>query len=124
MLSEQAAYVLREIRSGARTDDQLAHLCARLLDADGLAVSLVVDRGHTELVWCHGNASAEFEDLQFTVGEGPGPEALVSGRTVRVPDLAQVRPERWPALLGALDGLPVRAVFAFPWTLAPSRSGW
>ncbi|GHB77555.1 GAF domain-containing protein [Streptomyces xanthochromogenes] len=123
MLSEQAAKVLGELRAGNRTDEQLAEICADLLNADGLAVSLVLDMGHTELVWCHGTASAQFEDLQFTLGEGPGPDALASGHPVRVPDLAEVRPGRWPALLGALDGLPVRAVFAFPLGLGAIQVG-
>ncbi|AYG79128.1 hypothetical protein DWB77_01238 [Streptomyces hundungensis] len=123
MVSERAAKVLRELRSDAHTDDQLAALCARLLDAEGLAVSLVLDRGHTELVWCHGTVSARLEDLQFTLGEGPALDALTFGRPVQVPELAQVRTGRWPALLAALDGLPVRAVFAFPLVLGAITVG-
>ena len=74
--------------------------------------------------WCGITAPALRSSKTFsTLGEGPGPDALASGRPVRVPDLARVRPGRWPALLGAPKGLPVRAVFAFPLGLGAIQIG-
>ncbi|MDJ0342314.1 GAF and ANTAR domain-containing protein [Streptomyces sp. H10-C2] len=120
MISDRMADVLRGLRS---VDGVLAAECAELLGADGVAVSLVVEGGVTELVWCSSGVSSGFEELQFTLGEGPGPDALRSGVMVLEPDLPAVRSDRWPALLPAADLLPVRAVFCFPLGAGAIRVG-
>ncbi|MEU2789997.1 GAF domain-containing protein [Streptomyces sp. NPDC007100] len=90
-------------------------LCAHVLGVDGVAVSLTVNGGLGELLWCTpDSASARLEDLQFTMGQGPGPEAAASGRVVLAADLAQIPGDRWPALLPEAEALGVRAVFCFP----------
>ena len=53
------------------------------------------------------------EDRQFTLGEGPGLDATVSGVPVLVPDLDASR-GRWPEFVRAATDLGVHAVFAFP----------
>lgn len=121
MVSKRMADALRQLRSGTARD--LAAVCAQALDIDGLAVSLVLEGDHTELVWCSGAASADFEDLQHTMGEGPGPEAIRTGRLVQVTDLRRVRADRWPALLSALDGQAIGSVFCFPLAIGAIRLG-
>ncbi|MEU9187599.1 GAF and ANTAR domain-containing protein [Streptomyces sp. NPDC048484] len=88
--------------------------CARALDVDGVAVSVTVGGGSNELLWSTPGASTRLEDLQFTLGEGPGPEAAVSGEAVSVPDLTREPAGRWPALLPEALSLRIRAVFCLP----------
>lgn len=107
------AEVLRSLRLGGAGDP--AQACARALGADGLALSLLVGADRTaELLWCHPELSARFDELQFTLGEGPGPDAVRTGSPVVEPDLDRVRAERWPALLPAARDLGVTGVCCFP----------
>lgn len=57
--------------------------------------------------------AAGLEDLQLTVGEGPGLSAVTAGTPVLVPDLA-VATARWPAFAPGALALGAAAVFAFP----------
>lgn len=57
--------------------------------------------------------AAGLEDLQLTVGEGPGLSAVTAGTPVLVPDLA-VTAARWPAFTPGALALGAAAVFAFP----------
>ncbi len=100
-----------------------AAAAAGALGVDGLAVSLVSAGEVTELLWCTDDATRQFEDLQLTLGEGPGPEAARTGAMVWVTDLAQVSARRWPALAPETPGLSVRAVFCFPMTIGAIKVG-
>ncbi|MFJ7272635.1 ANTAR domain-containing protein [Streptomyces sp. NPDC099050] len=113
MISDRMAEVLRglERRDGTHQVADVTAAGAAALGVDALAVSLLTG-DVTEPLWCSDETSQHFEDLQFTLGEGPGPDTLRSGAMVLVPDLAQVRPDRWAAL--AAESTPVRAVFCFP----------
>jgi len=116
------AEVLRSLRLGEVGDP--APVCARALGAAGVALSLLVGAERTaEPLWYHPDLSARFEELQFTLGEGPGPDAVRTGSPVLEPDLARVRPERWPALLPAARELGVRGVCCFPLGIGAIRVG-
>ncbi|MYV54497.1 ANTAR domain-containing protein [Streptomyces sp. SID3212] len=122
MISDGMAEVLRTLGLGG--DKDLAAACVKALGVDGVAVSLLLDDGPlVEPLWCHPGSSARFEELQFTFGEGPGPEAVRTGVVVLEPDLTRVRPERWPALLPAALATPVRGVFCFPLGIGAIRLG-
>lgn len=116
------AEVLRSLRLGEGGDP--AQACARALGAEGVALSLLVGADRTaEPLWCHPELSARFEELQFTLGEGPGPEAVRTGSPVLEPDLDRVRPERWPVLLPAARDLGVQGVCGFPLGIGAIRVG-
>ena len=116
------AEVLRSLRLGEGGDP--AQACARALGAAGVALSLLVGDDRTaEPLWCHPELSARFEELQFTLGEGPGPEAVRTGLPVLEPDLERVRPERWPVLLPAARDLGVAGVCGFPLGIGAIRVG-
>ncbi len=116
------ADVLRSLRLGEVEDP--ARLCARALGAEGVALSLLVGADRTaEPLWHYPELSARFEELQFTLGEGPGPDAVRSGSPVLEPDLAWVRAERWPVLLPAARGLGVHGVCCFPLGIGAIRIG-
>ncbi|MFG3254159.1 ANTAR domain-containing protein [Streptomyces sp. NPDC048172] len=87
---------------------------ARVLGVDGVAVSLAAGDRQSELVWSTPGVSARLDDLQFTLGEGPGVEALQSLSLVLEHDLGRVPRSRWPMLLPELTALAVGAVFCFP----------
>lgn len=91
--------------------------CARVLGMDYVVVSLVVEDRATEQLWASGETSASFDDLQFTLGEGPGPDTLRTSRPVLEQDVTAISGERWPALLPAVSHLPIRAVFCLPLSL-------
>ncbi|ONI91885.1 hypothetical protein ALI144C_00445 [Actinosynnema sp. ALI-1.44] len=57
--------------------------------------------------------AAGLEELQLTVGEGPGLSAVTGGVPVMVPDLA-LATARWPAFASGALALGAAAVFAFP----------
>jgi hypothetical protein len=57
------------------------------------------------------------EDLQFTLGEGPGVDAYRQNRPVVEPDLEDPLTPRWPAFTPHALTAGVRAVFSFPLSL-------
>ncbi|RPF34637.1 GAF and ANTAR domain-containing protein [Streptomyces sp. TLI_185] len=122
MISDGMADLLRTLRRGETGDPGRA--CARVLGAHGVALSLLLDGGRmTEPLWCHPELSARFEELQLTLGEGPGPDAVRTGTPVVEPDLDRVRSERWPALLPAARELGVHGVCCFPLGIGAIRVG-
>ncbi|MBT2508476.1 ANTAR domain-containing protein [Streptomyces sp. ISL-98] len=125
MISDRMVGVLRLLQSddGSGQVADVAAAGAAALGVDGLAVSLVTEGDLTELLWCSDAATRRFEDLQLTLGEGPGPDAARTGAMVWVPDLAGVRLARWPALAMEAPGLPARAVFCFPMGIGAIRTG-
>ncbi|WP_328439149.1 ANTAR domain-containing protein [Streptomyces sp. NBC_00457] len=122
MISDGMAEVLRSLHRGEADDP--AQACARALGAEGVTLSLLVGaKRSAEPLWCHPELSARFEELQFTLGEGPGPDAVRVGSPVVEPDLDRVRPERWPALLPAARELGVHGVCSFPLGIGAIRIG-
>ncbi|MFF4257628.1 ANTAR domain-containing protein [Streptomyces sp. NPDC001663] len=122
VISDGMAEVLRLLRLDGPGDP--APSWARALGAEGVALTLLVGAGRTpEPLWCHPELSARFEELQFTLGEGPGPEAIRTGSPVLEPDLARVRSERWPALLPTAWELGVYGVCCFPLGIGAIRVG-
>jgi hypothetical protein len=122
VISDGMAGLLRSLRLGEVGDP--AEACARVLGAEAVALSLLVGAGRTaEPLWCRPGLSARFEELQFTLGEGPGPDAARTGTPVVEPDLDRVRPERWPILLPAARELGVHGVWCFPLGVGAIRVG-
>ena len=122
VISDGMAEVLRRLHLDAPGDPAAAW--ARVLGAEGVALTLLVGAEQTpEPLWCHPGLSARFEELQFTLGEGPGPEAVRTGWPVLEPDLDRVRPERWPALIPAATKLGVQGVCCFPLGIGAIRVG-
>jgi hypothetical protein len=97
-----------------------AHAVA-VLGVDGLCAGLGTGPAGIVMAWSHGVVSVELEELQFTLGEGPGPDAS-TGIPVLIPDLADTR-GRWPALVPAALALGVRAMFALPLRMGTANVG-
>ncbi|MGW0667570.1 GAF and ANTAR domain-containing protein [Streptomyces sp. NPDC002746] len=115
MLSPEMTEILRVLHLDAAAS--LGDGCVAVLGMDHLVVSLAVEGRITEQLWSSGETGASFEDLQFTLGEGPGPDALRTGQAALEQDVTAMGPGRWPALLPAMAALPIRAVFCLPLAL-------
>ena len=100
---------------GGGAADRLCAACVELLGVDGAALSLA-SGGAFYSVGLAGTGIGPVEELQFTLGEGPCLDAVSSSAPVLAADLNDTH--RWPALVGALAGSGVRAVFALPVTVA------
>jgi hypothetical protein len=99
-----------------------AGLCAEVLGVSGVAVSVLASGGG-DVVWRTDGVSVRLDDLQFTLGEGPGVDAAASGELVLEPDLDAVPVQRWPVFTPAALELGVRAVFAVPLQIGAIRVG-
>ncbi|MGW7271936.1 GAF and ANTAR domain-containing protein [Streptomyces sp. NPDC054864] len=111
------AAVLESLRPGPGSESLVgadAERCARVLGVDGVAVSATPGGGLVELLWATPGVSTQLEDLQFTLGQGPGPETASSSTPVLVPDLSTESTARWPALLADALALGIGAVFCLP----------
>lgn len=78
--------------------------------------------GGQSLVWASDAVSARLEELQLTVGEGPGLAASAADAPVLVPELAAAQ-ARWPAFVAGALAAGAAAVFAFPLVLGAIRLG-
>jgi hypothetical protein len=122
VISDGRAEVLRSLRLGRVGDP--AQAGARALGAAGVTLSLLVGPERSaEPLWYYPGLSGRFEELQFTLGEGPGPEAVRTGSPILEPDLDRVRSARWPALLPAARELGVHGVCCFPLGIGAIRIG-
>jgi hypothetical protein len=87
---------------------------------------MLIDGGQSVTVHTTDAQARAVENLQHTLGEGPGVSATDSGAAVLVPDLRNTKDtslERWPVFARDAVGLGVLAAFAFPLLLGTSRIG-
>lgn len=111
--------------SGSSALARIGALAVSRLNVTGAGITLIRrpdGPGRQQLAWASDAIATRLEDLQLTVGEGPGLAAAASDAPVLVPGLAAAQ-TRWPAFTaGALaDG--AAAVFAFPLVLGAIRLG-
>lgn len=120
------ARILRLLQVGAGSDaiaGVVSAAGAEALGMDGLAVSLVTGDNLTEPMWCSDATTRHIDELQFTLGEGPGPDAARTGAMTWAPDLARVPFARWPALAMEAPDLDARALFCFPMSIGAISVG-
>jgi ANTAR domain len=97
---------------GVNLPQEVAAQAAAALGVDGICAGLGTGTTGMVLAWGQEEVSAELEELQFTLGQGPGVDAA-AGAPVLVADLAAAA-ARWPVFAPAAAELGVRAVFALP----------
>ena len=116
MVSDRMAAVLALLGGdrdrGADPPQAVAAKAALALGVDGVCAGLGTGPSGLVLAWGREAVSTKLEDLQFTLGQGPGVDAA-AGSPVLVPDLLDAA-GRWPAFVPAAAELGVRAVFALP----------
>jgi GAF domain-containing protein len=86
-----------------------------LFDVDAAAILLIVDGLHTVTLGASGPAARVLDELQFTLGEGPGLDAVTRRAAVLVADLAEADgTTRWPTYRRAIHVHGIRFVYAIP----------
>jgi hypothetical protein len=99
----------------AAGQDRAATLAATALGVDGICAGVGTGPQGAVMIWGRETVAVAVEGLEFTLGEGPGRDAVLAGAPVLVPDLDVPRYAAcWPAFAYGVSGFPVRAVFAFP----------
>jgi hypothetical protein len=94
-----------------------AHLCHVAADAtemSGAGIMFLSGEMPQGSVCTTNDVSAMIEDLQYTLGEGPGMDAHRGGVAVFEPDLAAPKPPRWPGFAVPAVAGGAKAVFGFP----------
>jgi hypothetical protein len=105
-------------RRGVEAADRLCEACVVLLDVDEAAISLVFDGASRGTLGSSGAAARTYDDLQFTLGEGPCLDAVAGRIQVLVVDLADPEEARWPAYGPAMLAHQIRGVCAIPVVVA------
>jgi hypothetical protein len=108
---------------GVAAADRLCDACVVLFGIDAAAISLIFDGASSGTLGASGRQARAFDEMQFTLGEGPCVDSVASRAPVLVVDLAAPGEVRWPAYGPAMLDLKVRAVFAMPLLLAGEYVG-
>lgn len=110
-------------------DAELVWLCSSAVAGAGATscgVTMVTASGQNVTAHASDSQARAVEDLQHTLGEGPGVTASSSGTAVLVPDLTDRLDrglQRWPLFVPATVEIGVLATFAFPLLIGTSSIG-
>jgi hypothetical protein len=105
---------------GASAPERVCAACVRALPVTGAAVAVTSGTGHRGTVCATDETVSQIEELQFTLGEGPGIDAFATNTPVLVADLTDVNDPaaaRWAAFTPAATAAGVRGVYALPLAL-------
>jgi hypothetical protein len=105
-------------RRGVDAADGLCEACVKLFDIDAAAISLVFDGASRGTLGSSGAPARMYDELQFTLGEGPCLDSVAGRLPVLIVDLADPKEARWPAYGPALLAHHIRGVFAMPVVVA------
>ena len=103
--------------------ERLCRAAAQNLAAVGVVVGLMSEAGSVGVVASADDHSAEFDELQFTLGEGPSHDAFRLRRPVLIADLGSPEGEAWPIYRVSALEAGVSGVFAFPLHIGASAFG-
>lgn len=93
---------------------RLCEVCAEVVQVSGAGIMLMSHDRPWGSICTTDPVSAEIEELQFTLGEGPCVDAYNHEVPVLEPDLADPRTSRWLAFTAPAVAAGVRAIFGFP----------
>ncbi len=121
---------LRELISGLQSDHEhgespgsrLCRACVDLIGVSGAGIMIMDDEGNGTSLGASDDLAGAIEDLQFTVGEGPGIDAHTLGRPVLGPRL-DTDGHHWPTFASAASRAGVLAAFGFPLRVGAIRIG-
>jgi hypothetical protein len=103
---------------GLAAADSLCEACVMLFGIDAAALSLVFSGVNSGTFGSSGAAARAYDELQFTIGEGPCLDSVATHGPILVADLAKPSSVRWPLYRPALLDHRIRGVFAIPVVLA------
>lgn len=110
-------------RRGVGAADRLCEACVVLFGVDAAAISLVFDGTNVGTLGASGVSARVYDELQFTLGEGPCPDSVAHRAPVVVVDLADPDVVRWPAYGPAMLAHQIRGVYAMPVVVAGQYVG-
>ena len=105
-------------RRGIDAADRLCEACVVLLDIDAAAISLVFDGANSGPLGSSGVRARIYDELQFTLGEGPCLASVLQRIPILIVDLADPAEARWPAYRPAMLAHQIRGVYAIPVVVA------
>jgi hypothetical protein len=105
-------------RRGSEAADRLCDACVLLLEIDAAAISLVFDGASSGTLGASGELARVYDELQFTLGEGPCLEAVSRRIPILVVDLADSEEVRWPTYGPTMLAHQIRGVYAIPVVVA------
>ena len=113
--------------TGAHTLERLCRVALEELDLSGVVISLMTPGQHgRDQAGTIAAASSEraraVEELEFSLGEGPGTDAFAASHPILTPDLEHAL-DRWPGYAPAAYAAGLRATFAFPMLVGAARFG-
>ncbi len=108
---------------GAGAADRLCEACVGLLHVDAAAISLIFAGANTGTLGASSGSARTYDELQFTLGEGPCLESIAIRQPVLVTDLAHPNEVRWPAYTPAMLAHSIHSVYAMPVALAGQYVG-
>jgi ANTAR domain/GAF domain len=94
-----------------------------LFDIDAASISLVFDGANAGTLGSSDASARVYDELQFTLGEGPCLESVARRVPILVGDLADPADTRWPAYGPAMLANDIRFVFAMPVVVAGEHVG-
>ena len=110
-------------RRGVGAADRLCEACVVLFGVDAAAISLVFDGTNVGTLGASGVSARVYDELQFTLGEGPCLDSVAHRAPVVVVDLADPDVVRWPAYGPAMRAHQIRGVYAMPVVVAGQYVG-
>jgi hypothetical protein len=122
MIQEQLLAAVGE-RRGAGAADRICHACLTLRGVVAAAISLVYDGTNIGTLGASSAAARTYDELQFTLGEGPCLDSVTHRAPVVVTDLADPSQVRWPLYGPALLAHRIHAVTAMPIVVAGEYVG-
>jgi GAF domain-containing protein len=94
-----------------------------LFDIDAAAISLVFDGANSGTLGSSGAPARMYDELQFTLGEGPCLDSITLKIPILVADIADTIDARWPIYGPAMLSHQIRSVFAMPVLVAGEHVG-
>ena len=120
-IHEQLTTALGTLR-GAEAANRLCEACVDLFHVDAAAISLVY-AGNSATLGASSQPARLYDELQFTLGEGPCRDSVARRAPVLVTDLMDIADVRWPAYGPAMLAHQICGVFAMPLVLAGEYVG-
>ncbi|MGD1237507.1 GAF and ANTAR domain-containing protein [Mycobacterium seoulense] len=105
-------------RRGIEAADSLCHACVVFLEVDAAAISIVFDGASSGTLGSSSPAARTYDELQFTLGEGPCLDSVARRIPILVVDLADPGEARWTAYGPAMLAHGIRSVYAIPVVVA------
>jgi len=117
--------LLAAVGGGQRREaaDRLCQACVTLFDVDAAAISLVFDGANAATLGSSGPSARVYDELQFTLGEGPCLDSVALRAPVLVVDLSHPDEGRWPLYGPAMLAYEIRGVYAMPVLVAGEYVG-